>query len=77
MRSDSISTRLATAFATFWRSYVVDECADEKMERIRRERLSNLEVDIAMIEAMRRWLAENEKASGSDKAPQAKLLADG
>jgi hypothetical protein len=47
------------------------------MERIRRERLSNLEVDIAMIEAMRRWLAENEKASGSDKAPQAKLLADG
>ena len=33
MAMSSFSIRLKQSFGNFWRSYIVDECPDEKLER--------------------------------------------
>ncbi len=43
--------------ARWWRSYVVDECADERALRIRRERIARIKQDVELLEAMRVWEA--------------------
>jgi hypothetical protein len=50
----------------FWRRYVVDECPDEK-ERRRRQRIGNIMHDTILLEAMRRWRIESEKAANTKK----------
>jgi hypothetical protein len=44
----------------------VDECPDEK-ERRRRQRIGNILHDAILLEAMRRWRIESEKAANTKK----------
>ncbi len=37
-----VPDRLQAAVAKFWQAYIVDECPDEKMEPMRRERINNI-----------------------------------
>ena len=49
-------------FLTFWRSQlIVDECPEEKQERIRKERIDNILINVAAREALRRWSLERER----------------
>ncbi len=55
--------RVATALTAFTRKYIVDECPDEKMERLRQKRVDDLLLDVVAIEAVRRWQVEGNKIS--------------
>jgi hypothetical protein len=50
----------------YWRKYVADECPDEK-ERRQRQRIDNIMHDVILLEAMRRWRDESEKAANTKK----------
>jgi hypothetical protein len=56
---------LGRGLARWWRSYVVNECPDERALRIRQERIARIKQDVELLEAMRVWEAwhETEKAS--------------
>ena len=45
----------------FWRQFIVDECPEEKRERIRKERIDNILMNVAAREAFRRWSLERER----------------
>ncbi len=54
MRTRPQSGRLGQVFAKWWRRIVVDECPDERRERIRRERIDRILLDIVALEALRK-----------------------
>jgi len=54
---------VTSAVVRCWRHYLVDECHDERMERIRRERIQNIWLGVATLEAARQWQIRNGKLS--------------
>ena len=52
-----------SAVVRCWRHYFVDECPDEKMGRIRRERIQNIWLGVTTLEAARQWQIRNGKLS--------------
>jgi len=54
--------RLKQVFGKLWRKFLVDECPDDKAERLRRKRINNIMHDVILLETMRRWALENEKS---------------
>jgi len=62
VRTGFRSKRLRQAFGNLWRKYVVDECPDDRAERLREKRIGNIMHDVVLLEAMRRWELENEKS---------------
>jgi hypothetical protein len=57
------SERLKQAIGRWWRGYIVDECPDTRIERIRLERINNIKMDIALREALRLAEIENSRHS--------------
>ncbi len=64
MRPGLIATK-KNVVGKYWRRYIVDECPDEKWERIRRERIANIMMGVVALEAARQWEIENAKLSFS------------
>ncbi len=64
MRVPSRSGRLRLIARRWWRKFK-GEVPDERLERIRRERINNIKNDVALREAMRLWLVQNEKVHRS------------
>ena len=54
---------LKQAIGRWWRRYIVDECSDTRIERIRLERINNIKMDIALREALRLAEIENSRHS--------------
>ena len=44
---------LMQSIGRWWRRYIVDECPDTRIERLRWERINNIKIDIALREALR------------------------
>ena len=63
------SERLKQALGRWWRKYIVDECPDTRIERLRWERINNIKIEIALREALRLTAIENSSTEA------AKLMA--
>jgi len=54
------AVRLKRILKKVWCKFIADQCPDEK-ERIRRERIDNIMLNVVLLEAMRRWKMESER----------------
>jgi hypothetical protein len=63
------SERLKQAIGRWWRRYIVDECPETRIERLRLERINNIKIEIALREALRLTALENSNTAS------AKLMA--
>jgi hypothetical protein len=56
-----LSSGLRRISRKYWRKYIADECPDEREMR-RRNRIDTIIHDVTLLEAMRLWSIEVEKA---------------
>jgi hypothetical protein len=54
------AVRLKRILKKVCRKFIADQCPDEK-DRIRRERIDNIMLNVVLLEAMRRWKMESER----------------
>jgi predicted alpha-1,6-mannanase (GH76 family) len=66
MGAHSQLERLNQVFGKWWRKYIVDECPDARIERLRMERLKNIEQDVALLQAMRLWDAVHRQTQARE-----------
>lgn len=56
--------RLRDVLLKGWRRYIVDECPDARIERIRRERINRIKQDLDLMDSMLRWEDWNQRRWG-------------
>ncbi len=61
MRAPSRFERIGRAFGKRWRKYIVDECPDARVERIRQERIEDIKIYADLRESMRLWEIQNQQ----------------
>lgn len=57
--------RLSAKFARWWSKYFVDEWPDDKVERLCQERIDHIKQATSLLETMRAWETNREKARRS------------
>jgi hypothetical protein len=75
MRVLSLSKRINRALSNIWRKYIADEDPDERIKRVRHERIAEMKVQCELITAMLLWDGQLNDRLAIDTAKQMQLLS--